>query len=215
MFRLLRLTRTLFLLLLIVALAGMAACFVNAGHMLVDRDALQPASPADAIIVLSGAPTDRWLEAYEQWRDKRAPVIVLSPGSRDGGWLELARRGVRVPGEHDVARDVMSTQLGVPAQAIRFLEGPLDNTAAEAAAARAMAQREGWRRVIIVTSVPHTRRTTLAVRREFEPSGITVQVRGSRFDTFQASRWWRSRGTIRWVLSELPKLMAYRMGLGS
>ena len=215
MFRLLRLTRTLFLLILLVALAGMSACFVNAGHMLVDREALQPAAPADAIIVLSGAPTDRWLEAYELWREQRAPVIVLSPGSRDGGWVELARRGVHVPGEPEVARDVMATRLGVPAASSRLLEGPLDNTAAEAEGARALAQREGWRRLIIVTSVPHTRRTALAMRRVMEPDGITVQVRGSRFDAFEASGWWQSRNSVRWVIAELPKLLAYRLGLGS
>lgn len=213
MFRLLRLTRTLFLLILIVALAGMAACFVNAGHMLVDRDALQPASPADAIIVLSGAPADRWLEAYELWRAGVAPVIVVSPGYRDGGSMELVRRGVHVPAEHEIARDIMTGQLGVPASAIRFMKGPLDNTAAEAAEARELAQREGWRRLIVVTSVAHTRRTALAMRRVLEPAGITVQVRGSRFDRFQASRWWQSRGSIRWMISEFPKLMAYRMGL--
>ena len=50
--------------------------------------------------------------------------------------------------------------------------------------------------------------------RVLEPAGITVQVRGSRFDDFQPSRWWSDRGSIRWILMELPKLVAYRLGLG-
>ncbi|HUF24764.1 MAG TPA: ElyC/SanA/YdcF family protein [Vicinamibacterales bacterium] len=214
MFRLFRPTRTLFLLLVAATFAGMAACVVNAGRMVVDPRAMDAAQPADAIVVLSGTPADRWLEAYELWREKRAPVIVLSPGNRDGGSMELERRGVHVPADVEMARDIMTGQMGVPPEAIRFMDGPLDNTAAEAEATRALAAARGWRRVIVVTSLAHTRRTSLAMRRALEPAGITVQVRGSRFDTFRASAWWQSRLSARWVLTELPKLAAYRLGLG-
>lgn len=214
MFRLFRVTRTLFLLLVVATLAGMAACVVNAGRMLVDPRAMDAAQPADAIVVLSGTDADRWLEGYELWREGVAPRIVLSPGHRDGGSMELERRGVRLPTGAEIARDVMVARMGVPVSAIEIFAGRFDNTAAEAEETRRLAAVRGWTRVLVVTSTPHTRRTSFAMRRVLEPAGISVQVRGSRFDTFQAAGWWRSRGSVRWVMTELPKLAAYSLGLG-
>jgi uncharacterized SAM-binding protein YcdF (DUF218 family) len=89
----------------------------------------------------------------------------------------------------------------------------VDNTAGEATMTRLEAQRRGWRRVIVVTSLPHTRRTAHAMRRVLGPAGIDVQVRATRYDTFAPSAWWRSRSSVRWMLIEWPKLVAYRLGL--
>lgn len=213
MFRLFRLTRTLVLVVTVLVIAGAGACFARAGRMLVDPGALRPPQEADAIVVLSGRSTERWLEGYELWREKRAGVIVISPGYPDGGVVELTKRGVHVPTEADQARDILTQQLGVPAAAVVVMPGPLDNTAAEALAARALAEQRGWDSVIVVTSLAHTRRTALAMRRVLDPAGIAVQVRASRFDNYMPSGWWRSRSSARWVLSEWPKLLAYRLGL--
>lgn len=214
MLGLFRLTRRLFLLLIVVLVAASGACVARAGRFLVDPHAMDTPRAADAIVVLSGSPADRWLEAYDLWREQRAPRIVLSPGYRDGASRALAARGVRVPSDVDVARAVMERQLGVPAAAVIEMDGPQDNTAAEAAATRRLAERHGWRSVIVVTSVAHTRRTGLAMRRVLEPAGVAVQIRGSRYDAYRADRWWQSRASARWVLAEMPKLVAYRLGLG-
>lgn len=210
-----RLTRRLFLLLTIALLAGMAACVVGVGRLLVDPGAREAVEPADAIVALAGANADRWLEAYELWREGHAPRIVLSPGWPDGAERELARRGVHVPNGAEVARGVLTGSLAVPPGAVEILEGPLDNTAAEAETVAQVAAARGWRRVIVVTSLAHTRRTRYAMERAFTPAGVAVQVRASRFDRFNAAQWWRRRSDIRWVLTELPKLAAYRLGVGS
>lgn len=209
-----RLFRKFFLLLVIAVLAGSAACFVNAGRWLVSPDARTPAGEADVIFVLAGTDADRFLEGYELWREKRAPLILLSPGFRDAGSRELGRRGLRVPTRADISRDVLVEQLGVPAGAVEIISGEFDSTAAEGVALGALAVERGWRRVIIVTSLPHTRRTGFAMTRALQHTGIAIQVRGSRFDDFQPTRWWSDRGSARWILTELPKLVAYRLGLG-
>ncbi|MDQ3169895.1 MAG: YdcF family protein [Acidobacteriota bacterium] len=214
MFGLFRLSRKLLLFFAIVVLAVAAACFVSVGRLLVDPRAFEPAGEADVIYVLAGADADRWLEGYDLWREQRAPLILLSPGVKDAAGMELLRRGIRVPTGADVARDVLVGQLGVPATAVEVVPEQLDNTAAEAAAIAELAASRGWRRVLVVTSLPHTRRTMFAMRRALDPAGIAVQVRASRYDEFDPSRWWANRSAIRWILSELPKLAAYRLGLG-
>lgn len=209
-----RLFRNLLLLLVVAVLAASAACFVNAGRWLVAPEARAAATEADALFVLAGSDGDRFLEGYELWREQRAPRIVLSPGFRDWGSRELASRGVHMPGRAEIARDVLVEQMGVPAGAVEIVDAELDSTAAEASALRALALERGWRRVIVVTSTAHTRRTRFAMARALEGSGIDVQVRGTRYDGFQAAKWWTDRGSARWVLTELPKLLAYRLGLG-
>ncbi|MEX2269828.1 MAG: YdcF family protein [Vicinamibacterales bacterium] len=199
---------------MIAALAAAAACTITAGRMLVDPRALETPAPADVIFVLSGGLADRWLEAYDLWREKRAPLILISRGYPGPAGVQLRRRGIHLPDEAEIAHDVMVRQMGVPASAVEVLQGPVDTTAAEAQALRRVALARGWRSAIIVTSLPHTRRTALAMRRALDDAGIGVQVRGSRYDAFRPARWWRDRGSARWVVSELPKLVAYRLGLG-
>lgn len=213
MFGLLRLTRKFLLFCLIATIAIGAACVVMAGRLIVDPGATRDVEPADAIFVLAGSNADRWLEGYELWREKRAPLILLSPGFRDAGERELQRRGLHMPTGADVARDVLVEQMGVPPEAVEVAATPVDNTAAEATTLAEIATARGWRHVVVVTSLAHTRRTRFAMERALDGTGITVQVRGSRFDRFDPWGWWQRRGSARWVLSELPKLLAYKLGL--
>ena len=200
-----------------VALAILAAgvFFPFAGRFLVRED---PLEPAEAIFVLAGARVNRWLEAVELYREGRAPLIILSPGRLEHAEMALRERGIRLPAEGEIAREAI-LQLNVPPDAVRVLPGSLDNTAHEAAALHAF-----WRsappdrrmgRIIIVTSGYHTRRTGFAFRREFADAPVRLMVRASRFDEAQPARWWRHRADVRFVTSELQKLVLYTLGLGA
>ena len=195
----------------LIALLG-CACFVPfAGRYLVRED---PLESADAILVLAGGAVDRWLESVDLYREQYAKTVVLSPGRTEKADTELRARGIYLPTSVEIARSAM-IQLGVPAEAVQILPGNLDNTAQEAEACHAFARTAGWRRVIIVTSPYHTRRTRFAFRREFRDSSIAVLVRASRHDESDPPRWWRHRADIRFVTSELQKLILYGFGLGS
>jgi uncharacterized SAM-binding protein YcdF (DUF218 family) len=194
------------------ALLALLGCFVPfAGRFLVRED---PMRPADAIFVLAGGSVDRWLESVDLYREHLAKSIVLSPGRTDKAEIELRARGIRMPTGAEVARDAM-VQLGVPLDAVQIMPGNLDNTAHEAEACRAFAQSAGWQRVIVVTSPYHTRRTGFAFRREFGNSTVDVLIRASRHDESEPARWWQHRADIRFVTSELQKLVLYGLGLGS
>ena len=195
---------------LVVGLVG-ALCFLPfAGRFLVRED---PLDKADAIFVLSGGRVDRWLESVELYRERWAPLILLSPGRMEAAEIALRERGIRLPTEVEASRDAM-LQLGVPGEAVRIIPGNLDNTAQEAAALRQFVNGTGWQKVIVVTSRYHTRRTGFAFRRAFDVAQVRVLVRASRFDESQPSRWWRRRAEIRFVTSELQKLVLYGAGLG-
>lgn len=180
-----------------------------AGRFLVHED---PLEPSDLILVLAGARTERWLEAVDLYQEGLAPRVVVSPGHVDAIEADLHTRGIRYPREGELARDAMVAS-GVPAEAVAVLPEGVDNTAHEAAALLFNVNTDAVRRVIVVTSPYHTRRTRYAFRRAFAGTGVQVLVRGSRYSTSNPSRWWRRRDDLRFVLSELPKLVLYLAGV--
>lgn len=195
--------------LLLAVLFGAFAC-PRAGHYLIIDEPLQP---ADAIIVLAGARVERWLEAVDLYREDKAGAILLSSGIVEKAERQLRAMGVRYPSEVELTRDAM-VQLGIPAAAITAFRETVDNTAEEAVAAHRFALERGWRSVIVVTSKYHTRRARFAFERQLRGSGISVQVRGSRYDEARPDQWWKHRADFRFVTWELQKLAAYRLGVG-
>jgi uncharacterized SAM-binding protein YcdF (DUF218 family) len=204
------LARTVSAILLLLVLAG-GAFFPFAGRYLDDEDSLEK---ADAIVVLAGANVERWLEGVDLYQEGWAPRIVLSPGIIEEAQMQLRRMGIKYLPDAERARDAM-IQMKVAPAAIDILPGSLDNTADEAAAVRDLAARNGWRRLIVVTSKYHTRRSHFAFARELKGTDVRILVRASRYDGAKPEQWWKNRGDFRYVTSELQKLLAYRLGLGT
>ena len=191
-----------------VILGSACACpFV--GSFLVVEDNL---APADVIVVLAGSRASRWMEAVDLYKEGVAASIVLSSDRMEGAEFQLLERGIRLPRHSDLAREAM-IRLGVPADRVEVFPGPVDNTAEEASVTRRLATERGWKRLLIVTSKYHTRRTRFAFRREFRGADMMVAVRGTRYDVISPGRWWLRRYDARWVLMEIPKLIAYALGL--
>jgi uncharacterized SAM-binding protein YcdF (DUF218 family) len=172
----------------------------------------EPLERGDAIFVLAGARVERWLEGVDLHHENWAPRIVLSPGREEPAEEQLRSRGVRLPAEIELVRNAM-IELKVPPDVVMALPEAVDNTAQEAIAIRAMIEREGWKTLIVVTSVYHSRRTQVAFRREFRHSPVKIIVRAARYDPATPRRWWTRRDDIRQVASELQKLLVYRLGV--
>jgi uncharacterized SAM-binding protein YcdF (DUF218 family) len=195
----------------VVLLIAGAYAFNELGSFLVHEDALEK---ADAIFVLSGTPMRRQLEAADLYLAGYGSRLVLTRQTRDGGELALVQRGVSMPEDVQIARDVF-VKLGVPANAI-LIPAPIhDSTAAEAVTLRGLASTHRWRTVIVVTSPYHLRRAGFALRRELRDTGVRVIMRSTRYETAQPDIWWRRRTDIRNVVAEVPKLIAYVAGLGA
>ena len=204
-----RLARRVAVVVAIAAVLAGAAFFPFAGRYL---HVNEPLERADAIFVLAGARVERWMEGVELHRERWAPRIVLSPGYSEPAEQRLRAMGIRFPSEIELVRDAM-TQLKVPSEAVLVLPREVDNTAQEAEHIRAVCEREGWKTLIVVTSVYHTRRVQLAFRRAFRETPMKVIVRSTRYDGATPRRWWTRRGDIRYVVAELQKLLAYRLGV--
>jgi uncharacterized SAM-binding protein YcdF (DUF218 family) len=194
----------------VVALAAVSYACYQIGTFLYAED---PLRRADAIFVLAGTRMERPLEAADLYLKGWAPQIVLTEEVPDSGVTALERRGMPLPTNAEIARDVM-VKLGVPPAAIEILPEIHDSTAHEAETFRETAVSRRWTRIIVVTSKFHTRRGGFAVRRALNGSGVEVVMRGSTYDRADPHHWWRTRADVRWVASESQKLAAYALGLG-
>jgi uncharacterized SAM-binding protein YcdF (DUF218 family) len=195
----------------LLALAIAIAIFLPfAGRYLVRED---PIAHADAIFVLDGARAERWMEAVDLYKAGYAPFIVLSPGRTEDAELILQARGIRYPTNASLAREAMM-QMGVGSSAVILPQGSVDNTGQEAEMLGALASSRGWRDVLVITSKYHSRRAGFAFRRELRGRNVAIILRVTRYDTSDPAHWWRHRGDIRYVLSELQKLLVYRLGIG-
>jgi len=196
--------------LLAVVLLFIAAGLVLSAGRLVTRE--DPLEHADAIYVLGGTWSMRWLESAELMRDGYSAHIVLSPGARDVGERVLGGRGTPVPRQVDIQRQMLIERLHISADAIQILPGEVDNTAQEADAIKPIVSANHWRSLIVITDRATTRRGALAMRRVLGPD-IKIIMRASRYDEFNPGAWWTTRSMFRTTFYEFPKLVAYWLGL--
>ncbi|MDX2286729.1 MAG: YdcF family protein [Bacteroidia bacterium] len=163
---------------------------------------------ADAIVVLSGEPAERCRAGAALFREGLAPRIIAT-GS--GVNPSLASLGIEIPDAVLGRRALM--RLEIDSAAVTAL--PLgSSTFEEAQVLTGYAQQQGLKRVILVTSKFHTRRTGQVFRAVSEGSGITYTVLGAAPDEYRTDRWWESEKGLIFVNNEYLKLIWYRLTYG-
>jgi uncharacterized SAM-binding protein YcdF (DUF218 family) len=159
-----------------------------AGEFWVVEDTL---SPSDAIIILSddNYSGDRAARAAELYRMGLAPRVVAS------GKMLRPYAGIAELMEHDLEAD------GVPSSAIVRFPHHADNTREEAEALRTLVAQKGWRRILVVTSNYHTRRSRYILSRVM-PSDVTVRIASARDSEYVPEVWWEHRQSLKLFFHE-------------
>ena len=196
---------------LLALVAAGAYSFINVGRWLAPQHALVK---ADAIFVLAGTVAERPLEAADLFQEGYAPRILVTRDTPEPAALVAGSRGATLPQRYELNRDML-LKLGVPDSALVVPDRIHDNTASEAETLREVAIKSGWKRVIVVSSTYHLRRVAIACRRQLRGTDVQVILRGTRYDPAVPDRWWTRRSDIRWVVSEVPKVVAYWLRLGA
>jgi len=193
----------------LLALGLISAClfvFFHLGRWLIVEDPLQNAA---AIAVLSGRMPNRALEAAKVYKQGYAPQVWLTHSTEPGA--TLAKLSVPYQGE-DVYDKLILIHEGVPESAISVLDPPIVNTADEMAAIGQALQRANPRRVILVTSKVHTRRTHTLWKRLSTANGEAI-VHGVSDDPFDADHWWQNTSDALDVVREVLGLLNAWAGL--
>ncbi len=160
---------------------------------------------ADAIICLSGDRETRNPECLRLWKEgyaKRLFVTAEKPKNKEFNQLELSHL--------QFAQAVTKRmQLDAVWELLPSLTDGATSTFDEAADALAVAQKEGWGRIILVTDEFHTRRSLLAFQKVFEGSSIEVEIAGAPNEVFGVDDWWKSDRGILAYFGETIKYPIY------
>ena len=180
--------------------------FLGVGRWLVIED---PLDKAQAIVVLSGRIPMRAQEVARLYNAGYAPQVWLTRANEPAASLQEMH--IAYIGEDFFNSRVLMHE-GVPSNAIRVLEPPIDNTADELRAIAAELEREKVDTVIIVTTKAHTRRVRTLWKKL---SGGTERaiVRAAPGDPFAPDHWWRATGDALDVVREVLGLLNAWAGL--
>lgn len=159
-----------------------------AGNYWIKSDA--PAN-VDAIVILSddNFTADRATRAADLYHDGWAPRVVGS-GRRLRPYISIA--------------DLMQHDLesrGVPKQAVIPFAHDATNTLEELRGIREFVQQQGWKRIMIVTSNYHTRRTRYLCEHVF-PADVHVLVVAAPDHDYDPDSWWKTRMGIKTFFHE-------------
>jgi len=157
----------------------------------------KPAVRADAAFVLGGSAGDRELQAAEVYRQGLVRTFVMT-GMEDmipeAELLELHWRA------HLLKR------AGIPAESI-VIDAFSTNSDDEAFIGLKLARERGWKRVLVLSDPPHMRRLSLIWGRAFAGSGIELHFVPSHPKWWVPERWWTSRKSAQFLVSEYIKLV--------
>jgi len=164
---------------------------------------------ADAIVVMSGSSTylERADWAARLYGEGRAPIIVLTNDSLISGW---DRKEERNPYFYELAARELQKR-GVPESKIQVVSDIALGTYEESLGVRDYATAHQLKRLLVVTSAYHTRRTLWSLRHACEGSGIEIGIDSPPpgWQTPAPSRWWWRRWGWKVVAGEYVKLIYY------
>jgi uncharacterized SAM-binding protein YcdF (DUF218 family) len=167
----------------------------------------QPPLPSDAIVVLAGGDPGRALEAADLYQAHMAPYVVVTTETPPKMFEDAKRHGVELFQTYEnYVRTLRG--YGVPEQNILRIEPYVGDTLDELTRVRDLAREKQWKRLIIVTSNFHTRRSWLVCRYVLQPE-IAATVIASKYDSFNPSAWWTTQGQVRTFSIEAEKLLTY------
>jgi uncharacterized SAM-binding protein YcdF (DUF218 family) len=170
------------------------------GRWLIVQDDL---AQAEALFVLSGNSLDRGNEAAKLYHAGWAPTVVCL-----GGEVNPA---LTLYGIHDLTYRgtlrVLQAQ-GVPDSALDSLpEGT--STYEEFVAIERYCKARNLHKIMVVSSLFHTRRIDTYFRLRLHLEGIEMVLRGAHESEMEEDAWWRSEPGLLFVNNEYIKLMYY------
>jgi uncharacterized SAM-binding protein YcdF (DUF218 family) len=157
---------------------------------------------SDVIIVLSG-------DNYDAVRAARAAALF-----RAGLAPHVVATG-RALRSYASTTELMKRDLvdhGVPAASVIPLTHHADDTREEAAAVSEFVASHGWKKVLLVTSNYHTRRSEYVYERTLPP-GTQLRVISAPDTEYDPQSWWRTREGLKLFLQEAGGYLAALWGM--
>jgi uncharacterized SAM-binding protein YcdF (DUF218 family) len=162
-----------------------------------------PASKADAIVVLGGGRDWRPFAAADMYLAGQSPVVLVSQPEKSPSQSLLQQ-----PTEAEV-NTIVLTKKGVPFAAIQPLGHNVTSTRDEALALREWVVTHRAKDVLIPTDPFHTRRTRWIFQKALEGTGVSVHMRAVPHPRYTAENWWQQEEGFLGFQNELVKSLYY------
>lgn len=158
---------------------------------------------ADAIIVLSGGSFDRGNKAVELFNKGWAPRIIC-PGGNRAYEFEILNMHIT---EAEAAKINLVRQ-GIPDSAIVLLNAGT-STSEEAALLASYLVNRKYKKVIVLTSLYHTRRAGKVFGKALQHTNIKLMVCGAKSSRFNELYWWQTEDGLIAINNEVLKNLYY------
>ena len=158
---------------------------------------------ADVMVVLSGGGFDRGNEASKLYHAGYAPKIICTGGNPV---MELKVFGIDTL-ECDMTAANLRRLLVPDSAIIQLREGT--STKEEALLIASYCKRHSYRKVIIVSSLLHTRRARATIGRQLRPYGIKLMMHGAPSSRFDEMHWWQTEDGLITINNEWLKRFYY------
>ena len=153
-------------------------------------------APVDVIVAISGGDTDaRAREAVSLYKQGWAQYIIFSGAAED-------KQGT----SNAAAMANLAISQRVPASAI-LLDEYSENTADNASQVRSIVQKNGFKRIILVTSPYHQRRASIEFNRRVGDIATIINHPTSTDRFWSPTTWWMTPWGLWLGVSELVKVI--------
>jgi len=165
---------------------------------------------ADVIVCLAGKNIERSLAVLDAYRKGLAPYIFMAKKSKPDGFDYLKKRVRSYPTDFDLFALIMEG-FEIPEKAILSPDDRVGNTLDEVQLVHKFVLDRGFKSIIVITSLTHSRRAWLTFTKVFKDDGIKIISLPSHYQLFNPKDWWKKRKRIKDLILEYQKLIYYKI----
>ena len=168
------------------------------------------AEKSDLIVCLAGEDIERALAVIDAYRQGLAPYIFRAKRVKPDGFDYLKEKVRSYPADFDLFEWIMKG-FGIPRKVILTTDDGVDNTLDEVRAVRKFVLDRGFKSLILITSLTHSRRAWLTFKKVFKDHDIRIISLPSHYQQFNPKDWWTKRKYTRELIFEYQKLIYYKI----
>ena len=168
------------------------------------------AEKADVIVCLAGKNVERSLAVVDAYRKGLAPYIFMAKKGKPDGFDYLTKKVRTYPADFDLFTSIMEG-FQIPEKVILSPVDRVDNTLDEARLVHKFVLDRGFKSLILITSLTHSRRAWLTFTKVFKDDGIKIISLPSHYQLFNPKDWWKKRKCIKDLVLEYQKVIYYKI----
>ena len=168
------------------------------------------AQKADLVVCLGGKGVENALAAIDAYKKGLAPYIFRAKEIEPDGLDYLKETVKSYPTNFDLFTLIIRG-FGIPEKAILSSEDRVGSTIGEARLVRKFMLDKGFKSVIVITSLTHSRRAWLTFKKVFKDYDIKIISLPSHYQLFSPKDWWTKRKYAKELIIEYQKLIYYKL----